>query len=113
YGCSVPLRTSTGAGRLDFHERDETVDFGLIGRQPGQDAGDTERFIAELRTHPVLARGSGIALVVDEIEDFENRADALSALLAAGHLEGNMGIGQGFLGANDALLDRWLGQQVR
>ncbi len=88
------------------------MDLGLVGRQPREDAADAERLIAELGAHPVFAGGGRVALVEDEVEHLEHRAEPGLAFVAARHLERHMRIGQRLLGAHDALLDRRLGHEI-
>ena len=61
------------ARRLDLHERDEAVDLGLPWRELREDAPEPERFLAQPRSHPVVAGGRGVALVEDEVDDLEDR----------------------------------------
>jgi hypothetical protein len=58
---------------LDLHERDQAVDLGLLGREPGQDAPQAQRLVAQRGPHPVVARRGRIALVEDEVDDLEHR----------------------------------------
>ncbi len=88
---------------LDLHQRDEAVDLRLVGRQLGQDAAESQRLLAELGPHPVVAGGRRVAFVEDEIDDLEHRREALGKLGPAGHLERNALLGQRPLGPHDAL----------
>ena len=72
------------ARRLDLHQRDEPVHFRFVRHQLGQDAPEPQRFIAERRPHPVVARGRRIAFVEDQVDDVDDRGQpALRALRRA------------------------------
>ena len=85
--------------------------LGLGGSQLGQDAAEAQRLLAELGPHPVVAGGGRIALVEDQVDHLQHRGEAFGKFGAAGHLEGDALVGQGALGAHDALGDRRLGHQ--
>ena len=40
---------------LDLHQRDQAVDLRLGGHQPGEDAPEAQRLVAQRRPHPVVA----------------------------------------------------------
>ncbi len=84
----------------------------LARGQPGEDAAETEGLAAEFGPHPVAARGSRVALVVDEVDDLEHAIEARGAVGLHGHFEGDAGPGDRSLGPNDALPDRRLGHDV-
>ena len=56
-GLSRRAHTRPGTRRLDFHERDKTVDLRLLRCELGQDAPESQRLFAERRPHPVLTGG--------------------------------------------------------
>src|ERR1700722_20525697 len=91
----------TGAGGLDLHEGDEAVDFWFGGCEFGQDAAEAEGVFAEGGAHEVVAGGGGVALVEDEVDDFEDGGEAGGELGAARDFEGDVGFGEGALGAHD------------
>ncbi len=99
------------AGRLDFHQRHESVNFRLARREPGEDAPDAQRLLAQPRPHPVLARGGGIALVEHQVDDFEHRGQPSGELAAPRDLEGHVRVAERAFGAHDALRDGGLGDQ--
>ncbi len=82
--------------------------LGLVGRQLGQDAAETQRFLAQLRPHPVVAGGGRVTLVEDEVDHLEHGGQAFGKLGPARHLEGDALLCQRPLGADDALGDGWL-----
>jgi uncharacterized protein (DUF2384 family) len=110
-------RLARGAGprvearSLDLHQCNEAMDLRLIGRQPGQDAAEPQRVLAQLRPHPVIAGGGGVALVEDEIDDLEHGGEALDELGPARHFVGNALLGQRAFGPHDTLGHRGLRHQ--
>ena len=57
----------------------------------------------------VVAGGGGVALVEDEVDDLEDGGEAGGELGAAGDLEGDVLVGEGAFGADDALGDGGFG----
>jgi hypothetical protein len=95
-----------GPRGLDLHERHQPMHLGLVFGEIGDDAAEAQRVVAEQRPQPLCPGGSRIALVEDEVDDLEHRIEPLGPVLAARHLERHAGIGDGALGADDALRDR-------
>ncbi len=81
------------------------MDLRLLGSELGQDAAEAERIFAERGPHPVVAGGRRVAFVEDEVDDFEHRRQAGGELVAARDFEGDVLLGEGALGADDALGD--------
>src|SRR5439155_335531 len=117
-----PARGGSSAGRagprprarcLDLHARDEAVDLRLLRNQLGEGAAETERVLAERRSHPVVTGGRGVALVEDEVDDLEHRRQTGGELGAAGDLEGDALLGESPLGPDDALGDGRLRDEER
>ena len=96
---------------LDLHERHEAMHFRLGGRQLGEDAAETQRLLAQLRAHPVIARRRRVSLVENEVDDRQHRGQALGKLRPARDLERHALVGQRALGAHDALGDGRLRHQ--
>ena len=86
-----------------FHQRQQAMNFWFSRRQLGQDAAEAQRFLAQLRSHPVVARCRRVTLVENEIDDLKHGREPLRELSPAGHLEGDALLGQRALGADDAL----------
>ena len=101
------------ARRLDLQERHQAVDLRLLGHQPGQDAAQAQRLLAQRRPHPVVAGRRRVALVEDQVDDFQHRGEAFREFGPARHLEGDVLVGQGPLGPHDALGDGRLRGQER
>lgn len=101
--------TGAGAGGLDLHKGGQTVDFRFSGSEFGEDAAEAERVFAEGRAHEVVARGGGVALVENEVDDLEDGREAVRELGAAGDFEGDLFVGEGPFGADDALGDGGFG----
>ena len=89
------------------------MDLRLLRSELGQDAAETQRVLAERRSHPVVAGGRRVALVEDEVDDLEHRRQPGGALGPAGDLEGDVRLGEGPLGPDDALGDRRLRDEER
>jgi hypothetical protein len=85
--------------------------LGLLRGQFGQHAAQAQGFKAEFGAHPVAAAGGGVALVEDQVDHFEHRAQALGQLLALWHLKGHTGVGQRAFGTHDALGNGAFGHQ--
>src|ERR1700677_4213407 len=98
-----------GAGGLDLHEGDQAMDFRFGGSEFGEDAAEAERVFAEGGAHEVVTGGGGVALVEDEVDNFEDGGEAGGELRAAGDLEGDVLVGEGSFGADDALRGRGVG----
>ena len=81
------------------------MNFRFRGSEFGEDAAEAERVFAKGGAHQVVAGGCGVALVEDEVDDFEHGRETGGEFGAAGHLEGDVLVCQGTLGADDALGD--------
>jgi hypothetical protein len=93
---------------LDLHQRHQAVHFRLPRREPRQDSPQTQRLFTERRPHPVVAGGGGIAFVEDQVDDLQHRRQPRRQLVASRHLERHPRLGEGPLGAHDALRQRRL-----
>ena len=82
---------------------------GSLRSEFGEDAAEAERVFAEGGAHEVVAGGGGVALVEDEVDDFEDGGEAGGELGAAGDFEGDVFVGEGAFGADDALGDGGFG----
>ena len=101
------------ARRLDLHQRDQAVDLRLLRSELGQDAAEAQRVLAQRRPHPVVAGGRRVAFVEDEVDDLEHRRQPGGELGPARDLEGDARLGEGPLGADDALRDGRLRDEER
>ncbi len=80
---------------LDLHEGYEAVDFRFVGGKFGEDAAEAEGVFAETGTDEVVAGGGGVALVEDEVDDFEDRGEGPGSQLgASGDFEGDVFFGE-------------------
>ena len=77
----------------------------LRRRQLREDAPEAQRLFAERGPHPVVSGGRRVAFVEDEVDDFEHGREACFEFGPARHLEGDARLGEGALGADDALRD--------
>jgi hypothetical protein len=99
----------SGARGLDLHEGDQAVDFGFLRGEFGEDAAEAEGVFAEGGADEVVSGGGGVALVEDEVDDFEDGGEAGGELGAARDFEGDVFFGEGAFGADDALSDGGFG----
>ena len=81
------------------------MDLRLGRDELGEDAAQTESFIAQLRPDPVLAGRGRIALVEDQVDHLEHRAEARHANGSSRDLEPDARFGEGSLRPDDALGD--------
>ena len=65
----------------------QPVHLGLARRQPGQDAPEPQRVLAQRGPHPVVAGGRRVALVEDQVDDLEHRRQPRRELVAGRDLE--------------------------
>jgi len=105
--------TRPRARRLDFHQRDQAVDLRLLGSEFGQYAPEPQRVFAERGTHPIVTGRRRVALIEDEVDNFEHRRQTGGKLGPAGHLEGDTLFGEGALSPDDALGDGGLRDEKR
>src|ERR1700736_4160002 len=73
---SCEAHAGGGAGSLNLHERDEPVNLWFSGSQLRENSAETKRFLAQRGAHQVIAGSCGVALVEDEVDDFEHRRQA-------------------------------------
>ncbi len=57
------------------------------GREPGEDAAEPQRVLAQLGAHPVVAGRGRVALVEDQVDDLEDGREPRRERVAARHLE--------------------------
>src|SRR3984957_12674182 len=93
----------SGTRCLDFHQRDKGMNFRLFRSEFSQEAAETERIFAERGSHPVATSSGRVALVKNEVDDFEHRREAGSKFRSARDLERNALIGECSLGPHDPL----------
>src|SRR5262249_55842077 len=95
-----------GTRCLNLHQSNQTVHLRLIRRKLSQNAAEAQRALAELRTHPVITSGRGVALIKDEIDDLEHRRQTGGKVSAARDFKRNALFGKRAFGPHDALRDR-------
>jgi hypothetical protein len=91
--------------RLNLHERDQAVNFRLVWSELSQYAAKAKRILAQGRPQPTVTGGRRVAFVENEIEDLKHRREAGGEICSSWNLEGDMRLGQGPFGADDALRD--------
>src|SRR5215831_3587472 len=84
------------------------MNFWLVRNKFRQNPAETERVFAERRSYPVIPCGRRVALVKDEVNDFEYRRQTRCALRPARHLERDTRRTERPLGPHDSLRDRRL-----
>src|SRR6185437_15656185 len=95
--------TGTSARSLNLHQGNKTVDFRLMRSEFGQNASQAQSIFAKTGPQPVIACGGRVALVEDEINDFQDRRDARGKLSTSRNFKGDSMLGKGTLGADNAL----------
>ena len=74
---------------MDLHERDQAVNLRLARNELGQDTPETQGIFAEGRAQPVLAGRGGVALVKDQVDDFQYGRQTNGKIGTAGNLKGD------------------------
>ena len=87
--------------------------FAFVRHEPAQHAPEPQRFLAQRRTHPVVAGGGRIAFVENQIDHLQHRGEPRRTRIRLRHLEWHLGRGQRALGPHDALRDGRLGHEER
>ena len=89
-----------------LQEREQAVDLGLVGDQPRQHPGLTDRLVGEVLPDPVAARRRRRALREHQVEDVQHRRQPFTALVGRRHLERDLRRAERLLRAGDPGLDR-------
>ena len=74
-------------------------------RQPGQHPPQSQRVLTQRWSHPVVTSGCRVALVEDQVDNFEYGRQTSSKLGTPRDFEGHSLFGESALGADDALGD--------
>ena len=82
--------------------------LGVVADVLHEHPSQTQRVLAEVRPHQVVAGGGRVALVEDEVDDVAHRGESLGELRPAGHLERQPGLAERPLRPDDPLRDRRL-----
>src|SRR5437762_13800791 len=93
------------ARRLDLHEGNEAMGLRLAREQLRDEAAEAERIQAKCRSHPVVARGRGVALVEYEIDHLEHGRETRLEIACRRHFERDIRRDQGSFGTDDPLRD--------
>ena len=96
------------ASVVEEHQREEAHDLRLVGEQRPHDPGQADRLARELAAHEDVARGRGVALVEDQVEDLEHAAEPLRQERQIGDPVRDAGIADLPLRADEALGERRL-----
>jgi hypothetical protein len=93
------------------HQRQQAAHLGLVGHQRPEQARQADRLVAEVAPHDrVRARGE-IALVEDQVQHPQQRAQPVGQLVVGRHLVRDARVADLALGAHDALLHGLLAHQ--
>jgi hypothetical protein len=101
------------AGVVQEHQGGEAQRLGLIGHQHGEQLREPDRLVAQLAADERVALGGRVALVEDEVQHGEDRADPLGQEMIGRHAEGDAGVPDLGLGAHEALGHRRLWDEER
>ena len=88
---------------MELHQRDESVDLGLLRAHRREDAPEAERVLAKLGAGPIFAGSRRVSLVEDQVDDLQHRREPRSHLRLAWDLERHASVGQRPLRPDDAL----------
>ena len=80
----------------------------LARNELGQDTPETQGIFREGRAQPVLAGRGGVALVKDQVDDFQHGRQTNGKIGTAGDLKGDARLAEGPLGPDNALGHRGL-----
>ncbi len=86
---------------------------GSSGSERREGATEAQGVVAELGPGIVIAGGRRVPFVEDEVDDLQDRRQALGPLFGAGHLERDARLGERSLRADDPLRDGRLGNEER
>ncbi len=101
-----------GAGLLNFHQRDESVHFRIIGRGFRQQSPQPQRFQAQAGPHQIVTGGRRVPLVEKQIDDFEHGRQPPTQFGSGRQPVRGSGLGECSLGAGDPARDlRLAGQE--
>jgi hypothetical protein len=86
------------------HEREETARLTLVGHEREQHPSEPDRLVAQLPPHDGVRAGGQVALVEDQVQRGEYRAQPVRQLVVGGHLVRDARPADLALGAHQALL---------
>ncbi len=93
------------------HQGEQAVDLGLVGQQIGQEPAQADRLDHEVLP-PQLGPGrGGVALVEDEVDDRQDRTEAVGQLGLVGYPVRDPGVADLALGPHQALGHGRLGDE--
>ena len=74
---AVRVEPRVAARVVQDHQRQQATHLGLVGHQLGEQAGQPDRLVAQLTAYDRVVGGGQVALVEDQVEDREQRAQAI------------------------------------
>ena len=90
------------AGVGEQHQGQQPGHLAVVGQQPVDQAGQPDRLGRQLGAVQARARRAGVALVEDQVEHVQDRAEPFGALRARGHAERDAAVLDALLGPADA-----------
>ena len=100
-GRAARIGPRSQSGRLEFQQRLEPVHLGVVGDEAGQQAGEPDALMAQIRPRPGVALGGGIPLVEDQVDDRQHVVEAVRAFLTGRQFQGDAGVREGAFGPGD------------
>ena len=110
---AVRAQAGIAARVVQQHQRQQARHLGLVRHQRRQDAAEPDRLVAQLAAHERVGAGREIALVEDQVESRQHRAQPIRQVIAARDLVGDPSVADLALGAHDALLHGRLAGEKR
>ena len=114
-GISSPLGSALArtASLGQQHQRQQAGDLRVVGQRPPDDPGQADRLAGEVAARQLRAAAGQVALVEDQVEHVQDRAQPLRPLVAARHLKRDGRRPDRLLGAADPLCHRRLRDEKR
>ena len=79
-------------GVVQEHQREQAERLGLVGHQHGEQLREADRLVAERGAHGLRAARRRVALVEDEVEDGEHRAEPVGEQVVGRDAEGDAAV---------------------
>ena len=101
------------ARMVQEHQRQQAAHLALVGHQRAEQPPQPDRLVAQLAPHHGVGLGRQVALVEDQVEHGQQRAQPVGQLVVGRHPVGDAGLADLALCAHDPLLHRGLAGQER
>ena len=113
HDLAVGADASLAARVVQQHQREQAERLRLVGHQHGEQLREPDRLVAELVADRRAAAARGVALVEDEVEDGEHRAQPLGQQVVGRDAERDARVADLLLCAHEPLRHRRLGDEER